>query len=345
MLMEGGDWDGLLAACERHGDAATGGDPQARGGGGGWGAVAKGAGERRRPATPSHTPTPLSPPSLPPSPSLQLWHDALEYFGRQEGDCAAHVRALLARIEAGALLPPLVVLQVSVAHTRQGCLPACVGNNCRALTIRAWCAVMRVGGVQGCATELPLPLPVLVQALSRNPNFRLALVKDYVTRQLQAENRCVGGGGGGGAAALQSSAARERSPTRPAHSARRPACPLPARLPSCVPAGASTRTRRSLSGCGRRLSARATRWAGARAGGPWVGGRAGCSRRTPPAPPSHTPLPLTPPTPPPHTHIHTQVRRLREEPVVFQASRDSQTGAPLELPSVHFLCGHSFNLR
>ena len=23
----------------------------------------------------------------------------------------------------------------------------------------------------------------------------------------------------------------------------------------------------------------------------------------------------------------------------------SQTGAPLELPSVHFLCGHSFNLR
>lgn len=33
------------------------------------------------------------------------------------------------------------------------------------------------------------------------------------------------------------------------------------------------------------------------------------------------------------------------QPVVFQSSRDSQTGAPLELPSVHFLCGHSFNLR
>jgi hypothetical protein len=30
---------------------------------------------------------------------------------------------------------------------------------------------------------------------------------------------------------------------------------------------------------------------------------------------------------------------------VVQGSRDAQTGAPLELPSVHFLCGHSFNLR
>ena len=30
---------------------------------------------------------------------------------------------------------------------------------------------------------------------------------------------------------------------------------------------------------------------------------------------------------------------------MFQSSRDSQTGGPLELPSVHFLCGHSFNLR
>ncbi len=39
------------------------------------------------------------------------------------------------------------------------------------------------------------------------------------------------------------------------------------------------------------------------------------------------------------------VKKLTTEPVVFQSSRDSQTGAPLELPSVHFLCGHSFNLR
>lgn len=38
-------------------------------------------------------------------------------------------------------------------------------------------------------------------------------------------------------------------------------------------------------------------------------------------------------------------KRLTTEPIVFQSSRDSQTGAPLELPSVHFLCGHSFNLR
>lgn len=43
--------------------------------------------------------------------------------------------------------------------------------------------------------------------------------------------------------------------------------------------------------------------------------------------------------------LEESVRRLTTEPVVFQASKDSQTGAPLELPSVHFLCGHSFNLR
>ena len=28
---------------------------------------------------------------------------------------------------------------------------------------------------------------------------------------------------------------------------------------------------------------------------------------------------------------------------VFQNSRCAQTGLPLELPAVHFLCGHSFN--
>ena len=39
------------------------------------------------------------------------------------------------------------------------------------------------------------------------------------------------------------------------------------------------------------------------------------------------------------------MKKLTTEPVIFQSSRDSQTGAPLELPSVHFLCGHSFNLR
>jgi hypothetical protein len=38
-------------------------------------------------------------------------------------------------------------------------------------------------------------------------------------------------------------------------------------------------------------------------------------------------------------------RRLAYEPFVVQAARDAATGAPLELPSVHFLCGHSFNLR
>ena len=30
---------------------------------------------------------------------------------------------------------------------------------------------------------------------------------------------------------------------------------------------------------------------------------------------------------------------------VFQNSKDALSGAPLELPAVHFVCGHSFNLR
>lgn len=32
-------------------------------------------------------------------------------------------------------------------------------------------------------------------------------------------------------------------------------------------------------------------------------------------------------------------------PRVFQSTKDSQTGADLELPLIHFMCGHSFNLR
>ena len=39
------------------------------------------------------------------------------------------------------------------------------------------------------------------------------------------------------------------------------------------------------------------------------------------------------------------IKNLENEPQVFQATKDSQTGAPLEIPTVHFLCGHSFNLR
>lgn len=50
VLMEAGDWAGLIVACERFGDPRTGGDPQ-------------------------------------------LWHDALDYFARQEGDCTQQVGA------------------------------------------------------------------------------------------------------------------------------------------------------------------------------------------------------------------------------------------------------------
>ena len=37
--------------------------------------------------------------------------------------------------------------------------------------------------------------------------------------------------------------------------------------------------------------------------------------------------------------------RLQNKPAVFQSTKDSQTGSSLELPLVHFMCGHSFNLR
>eukprot|EP00879_Flechtneria_rotunda_P025603 GHRR01027225.1.p1 GENE.GHRR01027225.1~~GHRR01027225.1.p1 ORF type:complete len:162 (-),score=43.49 GHRR01027225.1:467-952(-) len=37
--------------------------------------------------------------------------------------------------------------------------------------------------------------------------------------------------------------------------------------------------------------------------------------------------------------------KLKTQPHVFQNSRCAATGQSLELPVVHFLCGHSFNLR
>lgn len=43
--------------------------------------------------------------------------------------------------------------------------------------------------------------------------------------------------------------------------------------------------------------------------------------------------------------MRAEVERLRTQPHIFQNSRCAATGQPLELPVVHFLCGHSFNLR
>ncbi|KAI8469810.1 MAG: hypothetical protein J3K34DRAFT_511770 [Monoraphidium minutum] len=43
--------------------------------------------------------------------------------------------------------------------------------------------------------------------------------------------------------------------------------------------------------------------------------------------------------------MQAEVVKLRTQPHVFQSSRCAATGQPLELPVVHFLCGHSFNLR
>lgn len=48
----------------------------------------------------------------------QLWGEALEYFCGQPHDCAAAISEVLTHIEAGALLPPLVVLQ-TLAKNKQ----------------------------------------------------------------------------------------------------------------------------------------------------------------------------------------------------------------------------------
>mmetsp|Transcript_23676 Transcript_23676/g.42153 ORF Transcript_23676/g.42153 Transcript_23676/m.42153 type:complete len:242 (-) Transcript_23676:108-833(-) len=40
-----------------------------------------------------------------------------------------------------------------------------------------------------------------------------------------------------------------------------------------------------------------------------------------------------------------EANRLRTEPRVFQTSRCAASGLPLEVPALHFLCGHSFNLK
>ncbi|EFN56788.1 hypothetical protein CHLNCDRAFT_144280 [Chlorella variabilis] len=199
VLMDAGDHAGIIAACERFGDARTGGDPQ-------------------------------------------LWHDALDYFASQPTDCSAQVQELLARIEAGGILPPLVVLQV----------------------------------------------------LSRNPAFNLSLVKDYVTRQLQADNRRVRWQAAGD---RQQAQAQEEARPQRACGAHLPPPPNPPN-----PHLLACRSIRSDQEEAERLKSEIER-------------------------------------------TRLAVERLQGEPMVFQSSRDSQTNAPLELPSVHFLCGHSYNLR
>lgn len=98
VLRAAGDAAGLLALCERRGDARQGGD-------------------------------------------ATLWRDALEHFARlPDGEeSAARVRGVLQHVEARALLPPLQVLHI----------------------------------------------------LAQNPALRLDLVKGYVSRQLEADNRCA----------------------------------------------------------------------------------------------------------------------------------------------------------
>ncbi|CAK0785749.1 hypothetical protein CVIRNUC_008960 [Coccomyxa viridis] len=127
-----------------------------------------------------------------------LWTEVLQYFGSQQYDCSAQVREVLAHIEAGALLPPLVVLQ----------------------------------------------------ALARNPQLKLAVVKDYAARTLAAEGAAVEG------------------------------------------------DRKAIARFEEETAA-----------------------------------------------MRAEAAELKTKVRVFQNNRCALSGGPLELPAVHFLCGHSFNAR
>ncbi|KAL3155173.1 hypothetical protein ABBQ32_013114 [Trebouxia sp. C0010 RCD-2024] len=127
-----------------------------------------------------------------------LWSEVLEYFARQSGDCTEQVGAVLHHIEAGNLLPPLVVLAI----------------------------------------------------LAKNPTLQLRVVKNYIARQLSAES-----------AHIQEDRAQI----------------------------------------------------------------AKYQQET--------------------AQMRAEVKELRTQARVFQNSKCALSGAPLELPAVHFVCGHSFNLR
>ncbi|BDA46644.1 Vacuolar protein sorting-associated protein 11 homolog [Coccomyxa sp. Obi] len=127
-----------------------------------------------------------------------LWTEVLQYFGSQNYDCSAQVKEVLAHIEAGALLPPLVVLQ----------------------------------------------------ALAANPALKLSVVKGYAARTLAAE-----------AAAVDED---------------------------------------------RKVIARFQEETGA---------------------------------------MRAEISELKTKARVFQNSRCALSGSALELPAVHFMCGHSFNAR
>jgi hypothetical protein len=43
--------------------------------------------------------------------------------------------------------------------------------------------------------------------------------------------------------------------------------------------------------------------------------------------------------------MKAEASKLKSQPHVFQSSRCAASGQALELPVVHFMCGHSFNLR
>ena len=41
--------------------------------------------------------------------------------------------------------------------------------------------------------------------------------------------------------------------------------------------------------------------------------------------------------------IRTQIEEIKDKPKVFQASKCAACSHPLDLPSVHFMCGHSYH--
>jgi len=212
LLGEAGDWDGVLEACERHGDAGVGGDPalwmdaleyfgslhtrqqlNSNGGGGSNNMTTHhGSSLSSMIRTPPHVS------SLPVAADSNTNKEESNNDKKKKMDVGVYVKRLVARIEAGNILPPLVVLNT----------------------------------------------------LARNPDLEFGLLRDYIERALTAEVRAAKEYG------KQGNQLKEEI----------------------------EKTRR-------------------------------------------------------------EVEKLKTEAVVFQSNRDSSTSAPLELPSVHFMCGHSFNLR
>ena len=111
----------------------------------------------------------------------QLWHDALDYFSspqRQPQDCSAEVGA--GPLSVLHVTCSILAVHVGSPRLRQSLFGPSLCD-CP-LQVQELLSYIEDGAI--------LPPLVVLQSLSKNPGFRLSLVKDYVTRQLQADSRC-----------------------------------------------------------------------------------------------------------------------------------------------------------